>query len=219
MGIVVSSHPSGIFLSQRTYASKFMEHDGMTSCKLLATLVNTKQKHSTSYDTPYKDPSLYQSLTGAIQYFTFTRPEISYAVQQVCLHMHAPSTQYMFALKFILCYVQGIIHFGLHLSSSLITKLISYTDADWGGCLDTKCSIFEYYIFLSGNLIYGSSKSQLAFSRFTSEVEYRSVANVVSELCWICNLLFELYFLIPHVTLVYCDNVSATYQSGNPVHH
>lgn len=45
------------------------------------------------------------------------------------------------------------------------------------------------------------------------------VANVVSESCWIRNFLLELHCPIQKVTLVYCDNVSAIYLSGNPVQH
>jgi len=45
------------------------------------------------------------------------------------------------------------------------------------------------------------------------------VANVVSESCCIRNLLLELHFPIPRATLVYCDNVSVIYLSGNLVQH
>jgi len=219
LGIAVSRHPGGIFLSQSTYASKILERVGMTSCKPTATPVDTKQKLNTSSGTPYEDPSLYRSLAGALQYLTFTRPDISYVVQQICLHMHAPKTEHMLALKRILRYVQGTIHFGLHLSPSPITKLISYTDVDWGGCPDTRRSTFGYCVFLGDNLISWSSKRQPTLSRSSAEAEYRGVANVVSESCWLRNLLLELHFPIPQATLVYCDNVSAIYLSGNPVQH
>jgi hypothetical protein len=219
LGIAVSRHSSGIFLSQSTYASEIIERAGMTSCKPSATPVDTKQKLSTSSGTPYEDPSLYRSLAGALQYLTFTRPDISYAVQQVCLHMHAPRTEHMLALKRILRYVQGTLTFGLHLSPSTITQLISYTDADWGGCPDTRRSTSGYCVFLGDNLISWSSKRQPTLSRSSAEAGYRGVANVVSESCWIRNLLLELHFPIPQATLVYCDNVSAIYLSGNPVQH
>ena len=45
------------------------------------------------------------------------------------------------------------------------------------------------------------------------------VANVVSESCWLRNLLLELHCPIQKATLVYCDNVSAIYLAGNPVQH
>ncbi|MCI71430.1 copia protein, partial [Trifolium medium] len=54
LGIDVSRHPSGIFLSQSTYASEIIDRAGMASCKPSATPVDTKLKLSTSSGTPYE---------------------------------------------------------------------------------------------------------------------------------------------------------------------
>jgi hypothetical protein len=56
---------------------------------------------------------------------TFTRPDITYAVQQVCLHMHAPRDSHLVALKRILRYVRGTLHLGLQLHRSSIEELDS----------------------------------------------------------------------------------------------
>ncbi|KAK4370445.1 hypothetical protein RND71_009920 [Anisodus tanguticus] len=74
-------------------------------------------------------------------------------------------------------------------------------------------------MFLGNNLVSWSAKRQATLSRSSAEAEYRGVANVVSESCWLCNLLLELHCPIQKATLVYCDNISAIYLSGNPVHH
>lgn len=49
--------------------------------------------------------------------------------------------------------------------------------------------------------------------------EYPGMANVVSESCWIWNLLLELHWPDTKATLVYYDNVNAVYLSDNPVQH
>nr|GEZ76678.1 ribonuclease H-like domain-containing protein [Tanacetum cinerariifolium] len=56
-------------------------------------------------------------------------------------------------------------------------------------------------------------------SRSSAEAEYRGVANVVAETAWLRNLLRELHSPLSAATLVYCDNVSTTYLSVNPVQH
>lgn len=76
-----------MFLSQRKYAEQIIERAGMSSCKPSTTLVDTKQKASASLGAHFEDPTLYRSLVKALQYLTFTRPNISYTVQQVCLHI------------------------------------------------------------------------------------------------------------------------------------
>ncbi|XP_019103223.1 uncharacterized mitochondrial protein AtMg00810-like [Beta vulgaris subsp. vulgaris] len=130
----------------------------MISCKPSSTPVDTKPKVSATTGVPYADPTQYRSLAGALQYLTFTRPDISYAVQQICLHMHDPRDEHMSALKRIIHYLQGTLHLSLHLSPSPITDLVSYTDADWDGCPDTRRSTSGYCVFLGDNLISWSSK-------------------------------------------------------------
>jgi hypothetical protein len=51
------------------------------------------------------DPTAYRSLVGALQYLTFTGPDIAYAVQQVCLYMHDPRKVHLVAAKRILRYL------------------------------------------------------------------------------------------------------------------
>ncbi|GKD87596.1 ribonuclease H-like domain-containing protein [Tanacetum coccineum] len=165
------------------------------------------------------DPTLYRSLAGALQYLTFTRPDLSYAVQHVCLYMHDPREPHLLALKHILRYVRGTIDHGLQLHASSITQLVAYTDADWAGCPVTRRSTSGYCVFLGDNLLSWSAKRHVTLSRSSAEAEYRGVANVVAETAWIRNLLCELHTPLFNATLVYCDNVSAVYLSTNPVQH
>ncbi|GJW84538.1 ribonuclease H-like domain-containing protein [Tanacetum coccineum] len=81
-GIFVTRDSSWMFLSQRKYATEILERTGMVSCNSSRTPVNTESKLGDDGDS-ISDTMLYQSLTGSLQYLTFTRPDISYAVQQL----------------------------------------------------------------------------------------------------------------------------------------
>jgi len=63
-----------------------------------------------------------------------------------------------------------------------------------------------------------SSKRQTTVSRSSAEAEYRAVAHVVAECCWLRQLQ-ELHIPLKVATVVYCDNISAVYMTANPVHH
>jgi hypothetical protein len=165
------------------------------------------------------DSTAYRSLAGALQYLTFTRPDITYAVQQLCLYMHAPREPHLAALKRLLRYLRGTLGYGLLLGRSSTAELVVYTDADWAGCPDTRRSTSGYAVFLGGNLVSWSSKRQPVVSRSSAEAEYRAVANGVAEAAWLRQLLAELHRPLARSTLVYCDNVSAVYLSTNPVQH
>jgi len=62
-------------------------------------------------------------------------------------------------------------------------------------------------------------KQQSTLSRSSIEVEYRGVANVVSESRCLQNLLLELQCTIIKTTLVYCYHVSHVYLLGNHIQH
>jgi hypothetical protein len=219
LGITVQKQSHGLLLHQRQYTLEIIARAGLIDCKPCATPIDTSAKLSGTPRAPVSDPTQYRSLTGALQYLTFTRPDISYAVQQVCLHMHDPREPHLTALKRILRYLQGTPDFGLHFHRSATTELTVYTDADWAGCPDTRRSTSGYAVFLGNNLVSWSSKRQTTVSRSSAEAEYRAVANGVAEASWLRQLLMGLHSPLTRSSLVYCDNVSAVYMSSNPVQH
>jgi hypothetical protein len=136
LGVTVERRSQGLFLHQRQYTVDILERVGMVECKPCATPVDTQGKLSAT-GPPVTDPTGYRSLAGALQYLLFARPDIAYAVQQVCLHMHDPREPHLTALKRILRYLRGTLDFGL-LRLSSATELRVYTDADGAGCPDTR---------------------------------------------------------------------------------
>ncbi|GKB66096.1 ribonuclease H-like domain-containing protein [Tanacetum coccineum] len=81
LGIFVTRDSSGLFLSQKKYVIEILEKAHMVSCNPSLTRVDTESK--LGFDgIPISDPTLYRSLACSLQYLTFTRPDISYAVQQ-----------------------------------------------------------------------------------------------------------------------------------------
>jgi histone deacetylase 1/2 len=221
LGISVTRSSDGLFLSQRQYAVDILQRAGMAECHSTATPVDTQAELLASDGAPLSasDSSTYRSLVGALQYLTLTRPDLAYAVQQVCLFMHDPREPHLALVKRILRYVKGTLSSGLHIGTGPVDSLTGYSDADWAGCPDSRRSTSGFCVFLSDNPISWSSKRQTTVSQSSAEAEYRAVAHVVAECCWIRQLLQELHVPLSSATVVYCDNVSAVYMMANPVHH
>ncbi|GKB45405.1 ribonuclease H-like domain-containing protein, partial [Tanacetum coccineum] len=202
--ISVTRDSTSMFLSQKKYVMELLDRAHMASCNPTRTSVDTESKLGVDGD-PVSDPILYRSLAGSLQYLTFTRPDILYVVQQVCLYMHDPREPLFLALKRILRYVRGTLDFGLQLYASSTGSLVAYTDADWAGFPTTRRSTLGYCVFLGDNILSWSSKRQHTLSRSSTEAEYKGVANVVAETEWLRNLLHELHMPLSSATLVYCD--------------
>jgi len=67
---------------------------------------------------------------GALQYLTFTHPDICFAVNIVCQFMHAPISHWV-AVKRILRYLKGTTSYGFHITRGSSFALHGFTDADW----------------------------------------------------------------------------------------
>lgn len=192
LGIAVHRTTSGLYLSQHQYATDLLERANMSNCNPCLTPVDTKPKLSATQGKLISNPTEYRSLAGALQYLMLTRPDISYAVQQLCLFMHDPKECHLNLLKRVLRYVRGTSNLGLHIRKSPGRALIAYSDADWAGCPDTRRSTSGYCVYYGDNLISWSSKRQVTVSRSSAEAEYRGVACAVAECCWLRQLLAEL---------------------------
>ncbi|GJT08687.1 ribonuclease H-like domain-containing protein [Tanacetum coccineum] len=130
LGIIVTRDSSGLFLSQKKYVVEILDKAHMVNCNPGRTPIDTESKLGSDGDL-VSDPTLYRSLAGSLQYLTFTRSDISYAIQQVCLYMHDPREPHFSALKRILRYVRGTLDYGWQLFSSSATDLVAYSDVDW----------------------------------------------------------------------------------------
>ena len=134
LGISVQRSSTDMFLNQKKYLLEILDRANMSSCNPCHTPADTQTKLDGS-GTPVADPTHCRILVGALQYLTFTRPHIAFAVQQVCLYMNDPREPHLNALKRILRYLRGTIDHGIQLYAASSCDLIAYSDADWGDAL------------------------------------------------------------------------------------
>ncbi|KAM1903013.1 hypothetical protein ACFX13_040578 [Malus domestica] len=155
---------------------------------------------------------------GALQYLTWTRPDISFAVNQVCQFLQCPRASHFQAVKRILRFLKGSAHQGMWFRKGSL-HLTAFSDADWAGCIFDRRSTSGYCVYFGPNLISWSAKKQHTVARSSTEAEYRSLAHTAAELTWICKVLHDIRFPLRQVPLLWCDNVSAISLASNPVFH
>jgi hypothetical protein len=132
------------------HASKEGGGGGLEPC---TTPVDLQVKLADDSRHPVADVSQYRGIAKTLQYLMFTRPDIAYVVQQICLHMHDPYEPHLTAMKCILRYLCETTDFSLLLRCSSSSDLVIYTDTDWAACPDTRRSTSGYVVFLGDNLI------------------------------------------------------------------
>nr|GEX12762.1 hypothetical protein [Tanacetum cinerariifolium] len=215
LGISTQRSSLGLFLSQSTYAEEILEFAHMQKCNTCRTLMYNESKLGAD---------------DALQYLTFTRPNILYAVEQVYLYMHDPRELHLVALKRILRYVRCTIDHGLqlHVSSTWYGEpwLKTWAKTPPENARTTPHMAFSRLAPTSPAQMVRENMARkqetpyrVVLSNSSAEAEYRCVANVVAETAWVHNLLRELHALLFTATLVYCDNISVIYLFTNPVQH
>lgn len=80
LGLSAERRVDGLFLSQKQYMLDILDRAGMSDCKPCSTPVDTHAKLPAD-GVLVADPTRFRSIAGALQYLTFTRPNIAYAVQ------------------------------------------------------------------------------------------------------------------------------------------
>uniref|UniRef100_A0A3Q7FGR7 Reverse transcriptase Ty1/copia-type domain-containing protein n=1 Tax=Solanum lycopersicum TaxID=4081 RepID=A0A3Q7FGR7_SOLLC len=180
----------GIIMHQRKYALEIISDLGLGGSKPIATPVEMNGKLTTAVfdkhvgitsDPVLSDIGEYQRLVGRLIYLTITRPDLSYAVQNLSQFMNAPKQSHMNAAIRVVRYIKQQPGLGILLSAQDSGSLQAFCDADWESCPDTRRSITGYMVTFGESLLSWKSKKQSTVSRSSAETEYRSMASTVAE--------------------------------------
>nr|XP_028953254.1 uncharacterized protein LOC114822627 [Malus domestica] len=218
LGIQISRTAHGLCLSQSKYILDLLTKTEMLESKSCETPCLPYNRLLKDDGAPYTNPTLYRSVVGALQYLTFTRPDIAFSVNQVCQFMQQPMIAHFTAVKRILRYLKGTIHHGLTYSQGPL-QLKAFSDANWAGDPNDRRSTTGMAVFLGNNPISWSSKKQLTVSRSSTEAEYRALSSTSAELDWIKQLLVFLQVPLTSPPVLFCDNLSTIALAFNPVQH
>ncbi|CAL2227672.1 unnamed protein product [Prunus armeniaca] len=192
-------------------------HPMVTRGKPVSTLALSSKRLSLHDSDPLPDVTEYRSVVGALQYLTITRPDISFAINQVCQFVHQPTTIHWISVKRILHYLKATYFHGLFYKPSSLC-LTTYSDTDYAVDPDDRRSTGGYCIYLASNLVSWSSKNQKGVSHSSTEAKYRQLAQTTATLSWFRSLLRDLQLPLACPQL-WCDNVSTISLASNPVFH
>ncbi|WOG95118.1 hypothetical protein DCAR_0314420 [Daucus carota subsp. sativus] len=219
LGVEVKQSKDGIFMCQKKYAEQILKKFRMEECKSVSTPAEASIKLRIDSTRESVNPTLFKSLVGSLRYLTFTRPDIMYAVGLVSRYMEKPKQDHFMAAKRILRYIKGTLNYGLFYTHSQNSKLVGYSDSDYGGDLDDGKSTSGYAFHIGSAIFSWSSKKQQTVALSTCEAEYIAAAACACQAMWLGYILGELNLAKEDPVTIYVDNKSAISLAKNPVSH
>jgi len=169
LGIEVARSKHGIFLCQRKYTIDLLSETGLLRSKPIDTLIEQNHKLFQCLNSGNIDKGRYQRLVGKLIYLSHTRPDITYAVNDVSQFMHDPRKFHMDIVERILRYLKSTPGKGILFSNNGNLNVEGYNDADWAGSKDDRRSTSRYSTFVGGNLVTWRSKKQPIVARSSAE--------------------------------------------------
>jgi hypothetical protein len=158
LGLEISRNSHGYFLSRQKYTQDLINLVGLTDDKQVDTSLEVNVKYSKNDGEPITDPTLYRRVVGSLVYLTVTCLDIAHAMQLVSQFVSDPWRLHLTTLHRIIRYLRSTFDLGLPYHKSALPQLQAYSDADYGGCPDTRRSTTGYCSFLGSSLLSWKSK-------------------------------------------------------------
>ena len=124
----------------------------------------------------------YASAVGSLMYAQVcTRPDIAYAVGVLGRYQSNPGMDHWKAAKKVMGYLQGTKDYMLMYRQTDNLDLVSYSDADFVGCVDSRKSISGYIFIMVGGAVSWRSVKQTVIATSTMEAEFVSCFEATSQ--------------------------------------
>ena len=128
------------------------------------------------------NPSSYRALVARANYLAQGRPDIQFAVKELCRKMSAPESEDWMRLKILGRYLVGesrmISWFGFQ---QLPDELVIWTDSDHAGCTKTRKSTSGGVAMLGSHLIKSWSSTQDIVALSSGEAEYYGIVKGAAQ--------------------------------------
>ena len=233
LGLKFENHPDGsIEMTQKGLIQKILKATMMEDCNPNSLPAATVALGSDKEGEPMEEAWSYRAICGMLLYLsTNTRPDIAFAVSQVCRFSSRPTKKHATAVKTIVRYLKGTMNKGTTYFPSKWLELDLYVDADFCGLFnqeedrnpDSARSRTGYIVFLNQCPVLWKSVLQDHISQSTLEAEYSALSYALRTFLPLQRLLKELIAMTKCRALegatvhsrVFEDNQGAYYLATN----
>ena len=198
LGVRLRRTNNSLALDQSPNIIKILEAYGCSSCSTVSTPADGQLAKTTASitqeETLFMRDKNYRALVGSLLYLLFTRPDITFAVNQLTRHLSDPRPHHWTAAIRVLKYLQGTKSFALVFTkTSEPIPITGYSDADWAGDTKTRRSTTGYVFTIGGTAFSWRTKLQPSVALSTCEAELMALSATLQEAIWLRQLSADLH--------------------------
>ncbi len=140
----------------------------------------------------YSEQTRYRAISARANYLAIDRPDIQYAVKEICRSMGAPCTEDWNKLKRLARYLIGrprLVQQFIYQNEYEGKQITTYTDSNWAGCKKTRKSTSAANIMMGKHCIKTYSKTQSTIALSSAEAELYAVVRGTQETMGILSII------------------------------
>jgi len=192
ISVEITQTENSVTILQKIYIESILECEGLSEINSIATPLdlNLKLKPNPNGNEGNQSNS-FARLLSELQYLAnSTRPDISFAVNQLAAYTANPSIQLVTTLKRILHYLAGTKNFSITYSkpssnpNNNANTFHGFTNAAFANHDDHK-STSGYVLLAAGGAITWKSKKQMTIALLSTEAKYVTLSEARHEACWL----------------------------------
>ena len=131
LGIQITRTQFGLSITQSKFAFDVLHRFHMENSKPTKTPCYPSTRLLPHDGVSLFDPIEYRSMVGALQYLTFTRPDLAFSVHQLCQFISKPTSTHLEAAKQGLRYIHGTLHQCISFTPNPLTHYIFRCKLGW----------------------------------------------------------------------------------------
>ena len=164
----------------------------LEQAKAVSTAGETVIKEWEELDLPLepKQHQLFRAAAARANYLAADRPDLGFAVKEICRGMSAPESRHLRMLKRLCRFLVGKprLIWQFHWQSRAAARFTAYSDSDWAGCRRTARSTTGGVLMRGSHCVRSFSVTQKRVTLSSAEAELCAAVKVAAELIGIVQL-------------------------------
>ena len=193
-------------IHQQPFIVQLLLDFGMEQCKPVCTPAVAERLEADA-EGELCDATLYRTIVGKLLWLqSCTRPDLSFAVHQLCRFSCAPRATHLRAAKRVLRFLAGTSWCAIRYRQGANMAIEGWSDSDWAGDVATRKSTSGYAFMVAHGALSWRAGLQSCVALSSAEAEYIGLADAAKEAMHLRQLGRQIGINVSGPTVIRGDN-------------